>query len=202
MKEKNLQRVCLLLCSTLLLSATPTLVLAGSVPVIETDSGTAGQADGFAAGALADQALAVESSSLLISTLQTVVDQGQVDLGNTSLTLTAEEIQAFNTLLSGGPDTATAANFLGDQISGDIGVEVDINVVTASAANLELVVSRFNSLIANLDSAQLRAAYTSAPLQAILQALQVAVQSVSDDSDTLPDSQRTETARLILLELL
>ncbi len=201
MKERHLKQVCLLLSSTLLLSATPNLVLAGSVPVFETDSGTTGQGDGFATGALVDQALALEASNLLISTLQAVVDQGQVDLGNTSLALTTEEIQAFNTLLSGSFDS-TAADFLVDQISEDIGVEVDINVIPASAANLELVVSRFNSLVASLNSEQLRAAYASAPLQAILQALRVAVRSVDDDSSDLSDLQGTEVANLILLELL
>ncbi|NEQ49260.1 MAG: hypothetical protein F6K11_03880 [Leptolyngbya sp. SIO3F4] len=202
MKRKTLKRVCLLLSSTLLLLATPTLVLAGSTPVIETDSGTAGQGDGFAAGSLSDQALAAEASNLFVITLQAVVDQGQVDLGDTSLSLTTEEIQAFNTLLSGGSDTAAEVDFLVDQISEDVGLEIDINVVAASAANLELVVDSFNNLIASLNGEQLRAAYASAPLQAILQALRAAVQSVDDDANDESDSQQAEAASLILLELL
>ena len=84
-------------------------------------------------------------------------------------------------------------------------MDVDIDVVTANIDNLDVVVSNFNTLVSSLNRTQLIRAYGSAPLQAILQALQAAVQVVDDDDereDELEVSPETNAAILILLKLL
>ena len=116
--------------------------------------------------------------------------------------LTAEEIEAFSIILSSGSGTEAAAEFLIQQISTDLGVEVDIDIVTANMDNLDVVVSSFNTLVNSLNRAQLIRAYNSAPLQAILQALQAAAQVVEDDNEEDELASDTSAAILLLLKLL
>ncbi|MEM1238541.1 MAG: hypothetical protein AAGI45_01750 [Cyanobacteria bacterium P01_H01_bin.26] len=210
MRKLYLQRFFLALCSALVLATVPSQVLAGAVPVIETDSATNGQGDGFAAGALADQVFGRRVGSALLSTLQQIVSQGQVEVGGQILTLTPEEIQSFNQLLSNGLEADAAARFLAQQISEDICagseadtcVGVDIDAVVASAGNLRAAVGNVNRLVESLNRDQLIRAYGSAPLQAILQSLRVAVQTADGDLDELSALEGTESAVLILLKLL
>ena len=193
MRKPYFQRFFLALWSALALAMLPSQVLAGSVPVIETDSGTTGQGDGFAAGALADQVFGRQVGSALLSSLQQIVDQGQVEVGGQTLTLTPEEIQSFNQLLANGPEADAAARFLAQRISEDICagseadtcVGVDIDAVVASAGNLRAAVGNVNRLVESLKRDQLIQAYSSAPLQAILQSLRVAVQAADGDLDEL-----------------
>lgn len=202
MRNLYLRRFAPGLCSVLLLIAVPSRVMAGSVPVFETDSSTTGQADGFAAGAIADrlpeEQINAQISAAFVSSLQTILNQRQVQVGDQRLQLSVEDIQAFNTILSGGADAEIAANFLVQQMSADIGVDLDLELIAASGDNLNIVVSNVNTLVRNLNRAQLIRAVRSAPLQAILQSLRAAVDAAEDD-EVLAGGN---TAVLIRLKLL
>ncbi len=200
MKSTSLKRLSLVLCSTLLLTAVPSQVWAGSVPVVETDSSITGQGGGFANDAIADFALSRQISAALIESLQTITRPGQVEVGGQTLTLTTEEIQAFNTILAGGPDAEAAANFLVQQISADIGVDLEMALIAASGSNLDIVVNNFNTLVNSLNRTQLLGAFQSASLQAILQALQAAVRASREPEELLDGGESISI--LFLLKLL
>lgn len=201
MRNTYLKHVSLVLCGALLLVTAPSKVLAGAVPVVETDSSITGQGGGFANDALASFALGGQISAALANSLQIIASQGQVTVGGQTLNLTPEEVQAFNALFSGGAEAEAAADFLVEQISDDIGVDLEIDLISASGGNLEIVVDNFNTLIDSLSRPQLILALRSAPLQAILQSLQAAIAATdSEDEEDLVVNGNAPV--LILLRLL
>lgn len=209
MKHNVLKRPLACLYGAFMLATLPLPVLAGSTPVIEPDSGSLGLGDGFAADVLAERALKGPIGNAFAETLEQIISQGQVNAGGQVLLLTSEEIAAFDALLTGGAEAEAALAFLVEQISADLDTPVDVSVVSVSVNNLRAVVARFNALIASLNQGQLLRAFQSAPLQALLRALQAASQvadvcdgDINDCHLSAADLDESTAAILILLQRL
>lgn len=161
----------------------PGRAIAGRAPVALPESGSSSSGDTFSPGSEQAAVLSERIGGAVNNTVQTIQSSQEVpSVGNRTLSISSEKL---NVIIAAISNTGSDIKILEEQISEEMGVEIELSVLGTSSRELNEAIASVNALIRDLNGEQLAAAVESPTFMALLKMLGNANQAVTDGSDDL-----------------
>ena len=146
--------------------------LAGVTPVVIPDSSASGLGDTFSSPGFSNKQKTSCTNNGMVNALRDIQQSESVSsVSGRELSITPEQIDSIESLLSGDRPTTAELDSLAQQIANETGIDVEISRLGLSSNDLQNAIGSANELVSALDSQQLAAAADSPALMTLLRLL-------------------------------